>query len=467
MSTGDPITSYFVLRHSYFEALMRAWNRLSVWGRRYLLIGLALAVLFGTFNAGLLTEHYRQAWGTQRGASAAANGIPPELQAEFENFLQVQQLVDSEYYYGTPTVGRPLDWGASRGLLATLGDDYTTFLEPVQQEGVREQMSGDYEGIGVYLEAQEGRWLVSSPIKGAPADLAGVRARDTILRVDGRDIAGITQDELQKLLRGKAGTTVQLSLSRPGTSAPLDVPITRATISIPSVRLQLLDNNLALISVSVFGDKTTEQLDDALKGAREAGATGIILDLRNNGGGWVQAAQEMIGRFVDPAHGPALLEDKDHGAQARALLHPPTPGPTAGPGTPTAVVAPPTTATLDTTGAKQDPIVAPKDSGATYDDLPLVVLVNGGTASASEIVVGALQDYGRAMIVGTLTFGKGSIQAVHEFKDGSSARITIAQWLTPKGRVIQKIGLHPDIVVENPEGGDDAQLARAIAALRR
>lgn len=444
---------------------MRAWNRLSVWGRRYLLLGLALVVLFGTFNAGLLTERYRQGLGTPRGAgaSAAANGIPPELQAEFENFLQVQQLVDSEYYYGTPAGGRQLDWGASRGLLATLGDDYTTFLEPVQQEGVREQMSGDYEGIGVYLEAQEGRWLISSPIKGAPADLAGVRARDTILRVDGRDIAGISQDDLQKVLRGKAGTTVQLRLSRPGTADPLDVTITRATINIPSIRLQLLDNNVALISVSVFGDKTTEQLDDALKGAREAGATGIVLDLRNNGGGWVQAAQEMIGRFVDPARGPALLEDKDHGAQARALLRPPTPGP----GTPTAAAASPTTATLDTTGAKQDPIVAPKDGGATYYELPLVVLVNGGTASASEIVVGALQDYGRATVVGTLTFGKGSIQAVHEFKDGSSARITIAQWLTPKGRVIQKIGLPPDIVVENPEGGDDAQLARAIAALKR
>lgn len=446
---------------------MRAWNRLSAWGRRYLLVGLALVVLFGTFYAGQLTERYRQEWGPQRGTGAsAASGIPPELQAEFQNFLQVQQLVDSEYYYGTPTDARQMDWGASRGLLATLGDDYTTFLEPVQQEGVREQMSGDYEGIGVYLESQDGRWIISSPIKGAPADLAGVRARDTILRVDGRDIAGISQDDLQKLLRGKAGTTVKLTLGRAGGTDPLEITITRATINIPSVHLTLLDNNVALISVSVFGDKTTEQLDGALKDAHDAGATGVILDLRNNGGGWVQAAQEMIGRFVDPKRGPALLEDKEHGAQARALLHP-TPSPTLGPGTPTAVAASPTTVTLDTTGAKQDPIVPPKDNGPTYYDIPLVVLVNGGTASASEIVVGALQDYGRARVVGTLTFGKGSIQAVHEFKDGSSARITIAQWLTPKGRVIQKLGLHPDDVVENPEGGADEQLARAIAALKR
>lgn len=446
---------------------MNMWGRLSIWGRRSLLIGLAVVMLIGTFNAGLLTERYRQGQGpAQRGVSAAPAAIPPELQAEFADFLQVQQLVRDEYYYGTPT-GRQTDWGATRGLLATLGDDYTTFLEPVQQQDVREQMSGDYEGIGVYLEVQDGRWIISSPIKGTPADLAGVRARDTILRVDGREITGVAQEALQKLLRGKAGTVVHLTLGRAGSSDPLELDITRAVINIPSVRLQLLEHNLALVSVSVFGDKTTEQLDDALKGARAAGATGVILDLRDNGGGWVQVAREMIGRFVDPARGPALLEDKANGAQTKALLHTPTPLPTVGPGTPTAVVPTPTIATLDTSRAKPDPIVGPQGGNATYYALPLVVLVNGGTASAAEIVVGALQDYGRATIVGTTTFGKGSIQAVHEFTDGSSARITVAQWLTPKGRVIQKQGLRPDIALENPEGGSDEQLAKAIEVLRK
>lgn len=442
-------------------------NRLSPWGRRYLAIGLVVVIALGSFNAGVLTERFRQGGGLPGTAASGANGqIPPEFQEEFENFVQVWQLVGRDYYYGTPT-GNAQDWAATRGLLSTLGDDYTVFLEPVQQQGVREQMSGDYEGIGVYLEAQEGRWIVSSPITGAPADLAGIKARDVIVRVEDREIGGNSLEDLQKLLRGKAGTVVRLTILTPSTGEQRDVTITRAAINIPSVRLQMLPNEIALISVSIFGDKTTAQLDGELKNARAAGAKRIILDLRNNGGGWVQAAQEMIGRFVDPAAGPALLEDKDNGAQARALLYTPTPAPAVGPGTPTAIVPTPTQAVLTATNQKKDPIVAPKEGGVTVYDLPLVVLVNGGTASAAEIVVGALQDYGRATLVGTATFGKGSIQAVHEFKDGSSARITIAQWLTPKGRVIQKYGLHPEIVVENPPDGTDAQLARAVEEAKK
>jgi carboxyl-terminal processing protease len=445
---------------------MGLMTRLSPWGRRYLAIGLVVVIALGSFNAGVLTERFRQGDGLPGTAASGANGqIPPEFQEEFENFVQVWQLVGRDYYYGTPT-GNSQDWAATRGLLSTLGDDYTVFLEPVQQQGVREQMSGDYEGIGVYLEALEGRWVVSSPITGAPADLAGIKARDVIVRVEDREVGGNSLEDLQKLLRGKAGTVVRLTILTPSTGEQREVTITRAAINIPSVRLQMLPNDIALVSVSVFGDKTTAQLDGELKNARAAGAKRIILDLRNNGGGWVQAAQEMIGRFVDPAAGPALLEDKDNGAQARALLYTPTPAPAVGPGTPTAIVPTPTQAVLTATNQKKDPIVAPKESGVAIYDLPLIVLVNGGTASASEIVVGALQDYGRATLVGTTTFGKGSIQAVHEFKDGSSARITIAQWLTPKGRVIQKYGLYPEIMVENPPDGTDAQLARAIEEIK-
>ncbi len=443
---------------------MRLLNRLSPWGRRYLAIGLIVVVALGSFNAGLLTERVRQGGGAAGAAGGASGQVPPEFRQEFENFVQVWQLVGREYYYGTPTGNQP-DWAATRGLLSTLGDDYTVFLEPVQQQGVREQMSGDYEGIGVYLEAQDGRWIVSSPIKDAPADLAGLKARDIIVRVDDREIGGVALDDVQKLLRGDAGTIVRLAILSPGQGEPREVSITRAAINIPSVRLRMLPDDIALISVSVFGDKTTAQLDGELKNARAAGAKRIILDLRNNGGGWVQAAQEMIGRFVEPSAGPALLEDTQHGAQAKALLHTPTPGPSVGPGTPTAVIPTPTQAVLKGAG-QQKAIVGPQGGGVAVYDLPLIVLVNGGTASASEIVVGALQDYGRATIVGTTTFGKGSIQAVHEFQDGSSARITIAQWLTPTGRVIQKYGLHPEIVVENPPDGTDAQLTRAIEEIR-
>lgn len=441
---------------------MNPLSRLSPWGRRYLAFGLIIVLVVGAFNAGMLTERFQNNR-TARAAGVPAN-VPPELQKEFENFLQVWQLVGNEFYYGTPLPPQ-MDFGASRGLLSTLGDDYTVFLEPVQQQGVREQMSGDYEGIGVYLENVEGRWIISAPMTDAPADQAGVKARDEIVRVDGREVTGLTQDDVQKQLRGPAGTVVRLSLRREGASEIIDVDITRAVINIPSVQL-LIRDDIAVITVTIFGDKTTAQLDKALGEAQAAGAKGIILDLRNNGGGWVSAAQEMLGRFVDPARGPALLVDKDHGAEARALLHTPTAVPQVGPNTPTAVIPTRTPAVMSVPNAQRDPIVAPQNGGVTFYDLPLVVLVNGGTASASEIVVGALQDYGRATIIGTTTFGKGSLQAVHEFRDGSSARITIAQWLTPKGRVIQKQGLYPDLVVEQPEGGEDVQMDRALAYLQ-
>ncbi len=435
-------------------------RRLSPAVRAYVTVALLLSLVLCTFSAGIATERYLLQPGAAGAAAPEGAASPTAGRDDLADFREVLRLVEAEYYY------RPLDrqkmiYGATRGLLSTLGDDYTTFLEPVQQQGVREAMSGDYEGIGVYLEMPEGRFTISAAMNGSPAERAGLRARDVILRVDGREVTGLPQEELIKLVRGKAGTVVRLSVQRPGVLEALEFDVTRAAINIPAVTSRP-EGDVAIVSVSIFGDKTTEQLDAELRKARDAGARAIVLDLRNNGGGWVVAAQEMLGRFVDPERGPALLEDQANGAQAKALLQTPTPAP--GAAAPAATPTPPP-ATIDTAGAKREPILAKPDSPRLYD-LPIVVLVNGGTASASEIVVGAMQDYGRARIVGTRTFGKGSIQSVHEFKDGSSARITIAQWLTPQGRVIQGRGLTPDLVVEQPQGGPDAQLARALALLR-
>ena len=439
----------------------------------------ALLVAFGllAFSAGILTER-RVLSSPAAAATAECGGMPigavpdgvsPEVRAGFDDFCQTWGLIHSEYYY-RPVDSQKMVYGATRGMLSVLGDDYTTFLEPVQQQVVREQMSGDYEGIGAYVESVNGRITISSPMKGAPAEQAGLRARDVILKVDGREVTGMPLDEAIKLVRGKAGTVVRLTIERPGGAGPFDIDVTRAVINIPSVTLRMLEGDIAHVNVTIFGDKTTAQLDDALKEARANNARAVILDLRNNGGGWVAAAQEMVGRFVDPGRGPALYEDRTHGAQVKAILQTPTataaPRPAPGtPGTPTAVTPTAPPPTIDATDAKSEPILAGGDAVKVYD-LPLVVLVNGGTASASEIVVGALQDYDRATLIGTRTFGKGSIQSVHEFKDGSSARITIAQWLTPKKRMIQQRGLTPDLIVEQPQEGDDLQLQRAIKYLQ-
>jgi carboxyl-terminal processing protease len=213
----------------------------------------------------------------------------------------------------------------------------------------------------------------------------------------------------------------------------LEFDVVREKIPLPNVGYRFLpDQKIAVIQVKLFGDKTTEELDAALAQAQRDGAVGLVLDLRNNGGGWVQSAQEMIGRFVPADAGPALYEDVD--------------------GNPT------------------DPIMTPEPillGEAPVIDLPLVVLANGGTASAAEIVAGALRDYGRALVVGETTFGKGSVQRVHDFPDGASARITFALWLTPKRKLIEEGGIVPDVVVPGDTAGDssDPQLAEAIRRL--
>ncbi len=240
----------------------------------------------------------------------------------------------------------------------------------------------------------------------------------------------MTIEDAQTLVQGPEGTTVELTIARPGQADPFNVTVERRRIDTPVVDYELdEDTGVAVISVSIFNDKTTSQLDTALNQALADEAVGIVLDLRFNGGGWVTAAQEMIGRFVPDDSGVALYEDDDQ-AEDNELV--------------------------------EVPIIG---GGPEVFDLPLTVLVNDGTASAAEIVAGALKDYDRAQIVGVTTFGKGSVQRVHEFEDNSSLRITIALWLTPDKTVIDKAGIVPNVEVQRPEGtpeDQDPQLDRAI-----
>jgi carboxyl-terminal processing protease len=219
-----------------------------------------------------------------------------------------------------------------------------------------------------------------------------------------------------------------LTIRRPGRAELFDVTVNREAIEIPAVVYEAqADGKIAHITVAIFGDNTTRELDVALKRAKEEGVAGIVLDLRGNGGGWVSSAQEMIGRFIPADAGPALYQDLD---------------------------------LEDDDDLISEPIV---DGGETAFDIPLVVLIDGGTASAAEIVAGAVRDYERGTLVGEPSFGKGLVQRVHDFDDGSSARITFARWLTPDGIPIPDEGLAPDIAVTNdPEVGTDLQLERAV-----
>jgi carboxyl-terminal processing protease len=404
-----------------------------------LLISTGLLVAVVAFGAGMLAERdlFRSETGGEQNNRVGSLGSDVSVGgATFSRMSEVTDLVQSEYY-GWPddeesqkALAKELEDKAIQGMMTAL-DGYSAYLVPSQQRPVQEQMSGEYEGIGVWVDSPGGVLTIIAPMPGSPAEEAGILAGDVIDSVDGHSLNGYSEEDALALVRGPAGTEVELKIQREGTPGLLTFKIKRQKIPMPAVTYTFLDaSKTAHIRVTVFGDKTTAELDAALNRAKQDGATGIVLDLRNNGGGWVQSAQEMIGRFVPSDSGVALYEDAD-------------------PGDPEVT---------------DEPILG---GGIDTFETPMVVLVNGGTASASEIVAGALRDYGRAQLVGEKTFGKGSVQKVHNFDDGSSARITFAVWLTPDKHEIQGEGLAPDVEIPATaqDAATDTQLEQAIEVL--
>jgi carboxyl-terminal processing protease len=426
-----------------------------------LLVGSILALIAVlSFAGGIIAEREFFSTGALRGADVEGAS---SADSAFPRQAEVRSLLEDEYFFlpaspeaqatfwaqadhaaiqgmviaaATPAATldefqQELDYGAAQGMMAAMPDDYTVFLEPLEGAPLREELAGEYEGIGVFVEHPEGRFTITSPIAGSPADRAGLQPRDVIVAADGTELEGLENDAAMSLIRGPAGTSVTLTIEREGT-APFDVEVKREAITIPAVVYETVaDGTLAHITVSIFGDNTTEELDAALKKAKEAGVSGIILDLRGNGGGWVTSAQEMIGRFVPSDNGPALYQD--------AHLN------------------------------QEDDLEAEPIEGGGEDtfETPLVVLTDGGTASAAEIVAGAIHDYERGTLVGEPTFGKGLVQRVHDFDDGSSARITFARWLTPSKMPIPDDGIRPDIDVPFvPDIERDLQLDTAVALLQ-
>ncbi len=380
--------------------------------RTLVTIAIVVLVAFGAYGLGFATPYLtglaqpvvpgQTATGNN---STSAGGLQkPALPAgaqdvskQFDDFWNTFQAINNEFYY-QPIDRQQMIYGATKGMVTSLGDDFTAFLTPQENQSVTELMQGNFQGVGMYIEERNGVPTVEAPIPNTPAEKAGIQAKDAILAVDGRDVTQMTTDQVAALVRGPAGTTVRITLLRPGQQNPFDVSLTRAQIDVPSVTFKMLDGGIADLQVSIFNEKTTQELDAALKQAQDQKATGIILDLRNNGGGLVTAALEMLGRFLpDNTIGFYELLKSDHSQDMPQMVI---------------------------------------SNGPKVLDTPLVVLINGGSASASEITAGSLQDHGRAKLIGEQSFGKGSEQHVYTFDDGSSARVTFAHWLTPNKRDI-------------------------------
>ena len=362
------------------------------------------------------------ALGPGRGANQAT---PDQLRAQFSVFWETWNLVESEFYHPAPLDRQRMIQGAIKGMLDSLDDQYTVYQEPDLAAQTQDHMQGRMGGIGTFLRLTDGKAYIYRPIKSAPAALAGLQQDDEIVKIDDADVASLIAGldanaatvKIAAKLRGDPGTTVKLILLRGPNHAQFDVTLTRADIVIPSVASQMLDGGLAYVQISDFKANTTTEFDAAMRELLPKQPRGIVLDLRNDPGGFLLNAQEVLGRFYD---GVALYEDKNNHELEELLTK---------------------TSSSDTRAF----------------DLPMVVLVNGGSASASEIVAGALRDRRpHTVLLGEKTYGKGSVQNIHTLSDGSSARITIAHWLTPNKSEIHKIGITPEYVVPYTEDAASA-----------
>jgi carboxyl-terminal processing protease len=380
---------------------------------------LVTGMVVGAFAAGVAST-----WLLMRDSTANA-----EETAQFGVFWEAWHLVEDNFYSQLPD-SQVLVWGAIRGALATLGDPHTSFLEPQPRQREKEDLSGRFGGIGAFVTQAEDGSISLDPMEGLPAQEAGVLKGDVVLKVDDTEITpDLTVDDVVTLVRGPVGTVVTLTLRREGLEEPLVIDVERADIPSPSVESQMLEEAPAIgyVRIMMFSDRSATELEDALDTLKAEGMSSLVLDLRGNGGGLLGAAVDVASEFLGDG---VILYQVERGPSEKA-----------------------------------EKATGPAD----YADAPLVVLVDGGTASASEIVAGALQDRGRAVLIGEKTYGKGSVQSVFDLSDGSSVHITSAQWLTPNRHQISGEGLTPDVEVpvsdEDRSEGRDPQLERAIEYL--
>jgi carboxyl-terminal processing protease len=354
-------------------------------------------------------------------------GASADEEQAFQVFWEAWNLLKDEYYGDLPDPQK-MSRAAIRGVLETLDDKNTGLIEPDISKILNEDASGEFEGIGATIRINADNQLeIVRPFAGQPADKAGVKAGDLVIAVDGESIAGFSVYEAVGVIRGPAGTTVKLTIVRAGEVQPLEINVTRAKITIPIVQSKMLDGDVAYVSLFDFSSPASGQLESELRTLLAKKPKGLILDLRDNPGGYLQQAINVSDLFLDAG---VVASEKDKNGNGQTFRSGPN-------------------------GIAQD--------------IPLVVLVNGGSASASEIVAGALQDRGRAKLIGETTFGKGSVQLPHTLSDGSELRVTIAHWFTPNGRQIQGTGLTPDIVVpltaDDVQANRDPQLDRAVQFL--
>lgn len=347
--------------------------------------------------------------------------------SQFGVFWEAWNIIHKDFYGKIPD-NKTITYAAIRGVLKTLGDDHTVFIEPKGTAQQNEQLRGDFEGIGATVNLVNGQIVIVAPIPGSPAEQAGIKPGDIILKVGDKDVTGLSLDETVALIRGPKGSKVSVTIQRAGQTNPLTFEITRNTIALPSVIAKMQENNIGYVRLTVFGEKAKDEVSKSINDLKAQGAKAIIFDLRSNPGGYLQSAIDVASQFIKD--GVVAYERGKNGEEQ----------------------------TFTASG------------NGVWTDLPLVVMIDKGSASASEIVSGAIQDRKRAILLGDTSYGKGSVQSVHELSDKSSIHVTIAEWLTPNKTQISGRGLTPDVQVsissDDAKAGNDTQLQAAIKYLK-
>lgn len=386
---------------------------------RLVIFILAAAVVLTSFGFGF--------W---MGESSVICKICAPEDLDFSLFWEAYHKLQEEFVNSEKFDIQKIIYGAISGMVNSLGDPYTVFFPPEDTEKFLQDVKGTFEGVGMEIGIKKGQLEVVSPLEGTPAQKAGLRAGDKIIRINGAPTTDLTAEEAVNLIRGPKDTEVNLTIYREEWGESREITIKRGVIEIPSMEWKLIDDEIAYINLYQFSEKASYDFQVAAIEIMNSSVKKIILDLRNNPGGYLEVAREIAGWFLE--------KDK--------------------------IVV------IEDYGGKKDPTEHRSNGNATLSQYPIVILINQGSASASEILAGALRDNRGILLIGEKSFGKGSVQQLENLSDGSSLKITIAKWLTPSGKTLTDTGLEPDIKIElteqDYEENKDSQLDKAVEVIR-
>lgn len=386
---------------------------------------IAVILFLGTavtlFSAGFVLGHFGIP-----GQTHAIAATLPEYAGQFHIFWEAWAKIEHRFYAPTPLDPQAMTYGAIHGMVASLGDSFASFVEPAEHRLETDTFKGDFGGIGASLVLTDTQPTLIEVYVASPAHMAGLQVGDRLLAVDGVEVSGLSLDKVVLLIRGPLGTPVQVDVQR-GSGEKLSLSIVRQRVETPSLSSQLLSDGIGYIRIYLFGARTGEELARAIQELQGQHASALVLDLRGNGGGLTGGAIDVLRRLL--GHGIAFRELRRGAVEQRHAI----------------------------------------PFGEPLVDWPLAVLLDGGTASAAEMVAAAIRDYERGVLIGQRTFGKGSVQGMYQLSDGSSLHITISHWLSAKGYLIDGVGLEPDIAVapSSVAEAEDPSLRRAVSYLEQ